>query len=171
MLPADVFHRFTGCLGLTSTGSPEWVSAPVLVGLVVIFFVAVLAARRLITAVLTLRASALVPGFSRRLSKWVGPRDYSDEDFFRADGAGERWIALRKQAIDRLSAFFQAQSAKSIAWGNEIRDSFSDLRFTDANRVPFPFIRMMREKFNLCSVVTASQGLNCAISMAIGPLM
>jgi glutamate-1-semialdehyde 2,1-aminomutase len=32
------------------------------------------------------------------------------------------------------------------------------LRFTDANRVPFPFVRLMREKFNLCSVVTASDG-------------
>ena len=76
----------------------------------------------------------------------------------RADGVGERWVTLRKQAIDRLAGYFQAQCAKSIAWGNEIRESFSDLRFTDANRVPFPFMRVMREKFNLCSVVTASDG-------------
>jgi glutamate-1-semialdehyde 2,1-aminomutase len=57
-----------------------------------------------------------------------------------------------------LAAFFQVQYANSLAWGNEIRDSFSDLRFADANRVPFPFVRLMREKFNLCSVVTASDG-------------
>ena len=78
--------------------------------------------------------------------------------FFRADGAEGHWIELRKKAIDRLAVLFQAQYAKSIAWGNEIRESFSDLRFTDANRVPFPFVRLMREKFNLCSVVTASDG-------------
>ena len=71
---------------------------------------------------------------------------------------GRRWVQVRKDAIDRLSGFFQAQCAKSIAWGNDIRDSFSDLRFTDANRVPFPFIRLMREKFSLCSVVTESKG-------------
>jgi glutamate-1-semialdehyde 2,1-aminomutase len=31
-------------------------------------------------------------------------------------------------------------------------------RFTDASRVPFPFLRVMREKFNLSSVVTESRG-------------
>ncbi len=160
MLSADVFHRFGGCLGINSTGPLkfEWKSAPALVGLLLVFFLVVIAARRLVTAVITLRALALLPGFSRHLSKWVGSRDYSDDDFYQADGAGERWIELRKQALERLSGFFQTQCAKSIAWGNEIRDSFSDLRFTDANRVPFPFIRLMRDKFNLCSVVTASQG-------------
>jgi glutamate-1-semialdehyde 2,1-aminomutase len=39
-----------------------------------------------------------------------------------------------------------------------LRDGFSDLRFTDANRVPFPFARYMRERFDLATVVTASDG-------------
>jgi glutamate-1-semialdehyde 2,1-aminomutase len=129
-----------------------------LLGLLLLSFLAILAARKLVMAAYTLRALALTPAFSRRLSGWVRSRDYSDEDFYRADGAGARWVELRKQAIDRLSGFFQTQCAKSIAWGNDIRDSFSDLRFTDANRVPFPFIRLMRDKFNLCSVVTESDG-------------
>jgi glutamate-1-semialdehyde 2,1-aminomutase len=121
-------------------------------------FLAVSIGRKVITAFLTLRAMALTPVLARRMSKWVKARDYSDEEFLRADGGGERWVKLRKQSIDRLADYFQAQCAKSIAWGNEIRESFSDLRFTDANRVPFPFMRVMREKFNLCSVVTASDG-------------
>jgi glutamate-1-semialdehyde 2,1-aminomutase len=114
--------------------------------------------RKLATAVVTLRAMAWTPTLARRLSKWVKSRPYSDAEFFRADGAEGPWIELRKKAIDRLADLFQAQYAKSIAWGNEIRESFSDLRFTAANRVPFPFVRLMREKFNLCSVVTASDG-------------
>ena len=64
----------------------------------------------------------------------------------------------RQKALDRLAMYFQTKYAKSVDWGNDIRDSFSDLRFTDANRVPFPFMRVIREKFNLCSVVTASKG-------------
>jgi glutamate-1-semialdehyde 2,1-aminomutase len=92
------------------------------------------------------------------LTKWVKSYDYTDEEFLRADGAGEPWIELRHKALDRLAMFFQAHYAKSMAWGNAIRESFSDLRFTDANRVPFPFMCVMREKFNLCSVVTASKG-------------
>jgi glutamate-1-semialdehyde 2,1-aminomutase len=118
----------------------------------------VAAGRKLATLVLTLRAVALAPTISRGLSKWVKARDYSDDDFLRADGAGTRWMELRKRAIDRLAGALAARGAKSMAWGNEIRDSFSDLRFTDANRVPFPFMRLMRERFNLCSVVTASEG-------------
>jgi len=130
----------------------------IVLGLVLFVFIVTFAWRTLLTTILTVRAMALTPALSRWLSKWVKSRDYAEEEFLRADGAGERWVKLRKQALGRLAAFFQARDAKSIAWGNEIRESFSDLRFTDANRVPFPFMRVMREKFNLCSVVTASDG-------------
>ena len=44
----------------------------------------------------------------------------------RADGAATRWIELRERAIDRLAGVLQVHSVKSIAWGNEIRESFSD---------------------------------------------
>jgi glutamate-1-semialdehyde 2,1-aminomutase len=131
----------------------EWI----LLGLLFLLL-AIAIGRKAATLLLTLRAVALAPMISRRVSNWVKARDYSDEEFLRADGAGSRWIELRQRAIDRLAGVLQARGPKSIAWGNEIRESFSDLRFTDANRVPFPFMRLMREKFNLCSVVTASDG-------------
>ncbi len=153
--PAERWTEWLNPILGSTTGSRDgWI----LVGLLLLVALAAFAARKLIRRIVTLRALALAPAFSRRLSKWVKSRDYSAEEFLRADGAGERWIELRKQALDRLAAILQARCAKSIAWGNEIRESFSDLRFTDANRVPFPFMRTMREKFNLCSVVTASQG-------------
>jgi glutamate-1-semialdehyde 2,1-aminomutase len=114
-------------------------------GLLSVVIVAAYIGRTLITALLTWRAMALAPVLSRRLSTWVKSYDYADEEFLRADGAGEPWLELRKKALDRLAMFLQAHYAKSIAWGNAIRESFSDLRFTDANRVPFPFVRVMRE--------------------------
>ena len=152
-----LFHRTTDCLGITATPI-EWHSPSVWIIVAVLALLSVFAARKAITVFLTLRALAVTPTLSRYLSTWVKSRDYSDDEFMRADGAGERWVELRKQAINRLSDSFQAQCPKSIAWGNEVRESFSDLRFTDANRVPFPFMRMMRETFDLCSVVTASDG-------------
>lgn len=160
MLPSEAFPKaYLGWI-MNSTGirTLEWGNEWILLGLLFLIFLAVFAGRKLVTIFLTLRALALAPTFSRRLSTWVKSYAYSDEEFLRADGVGERWMELRKQAIDRLAGFFQTQCAKSIAWGNAIRESFSDLRFTDANRVPFPFMRVMREKFNLCSVVTASDG-------------
>jgi glutamate-1-semialdehyde 2,1-aminomutase len=126
----------------------------VILGLIVV----ALGSRKAARAMWTLRARALTPALSRVLSRWVRARSYSEEEFFRADGAPEAWIDRRKRAIDRLSQFFHARHPRSAAWGDTIREGFSDLRFTDANRVPLPFARFMRERFNLCSVVTASDG-------------
>jgi glutamate-1-semialdehyde 2,1-aminomutase len=108
--------------------------------------------------IFTLRALALTPSISRMLSNWLRSRSYSEDEFLRADGAGGQWVERRRKALNGLANVLEAQGPKSIAWGHEVRDSFSDLRFTDANRVPFPFMRVMREKFALSSVVTASTG-------------
>ena len=134
MLVDEALQRWTACLGWYSTGECKLASGDgwILLGLVPLAFFVLFAWRKLGTAFLTLRALAVTPALSRQLSKWVKSRDCSDEEFMRADGAGERWVELRKQAIDRLAGFFQAQCGKSIAWGNELRESFSDLRFTDA---------------------------------------
>jgi glutamate-1-semialdehyde 2,1-aminomutase len=114
--------------------------------------------RKIATALGTLRARSLTPTLSRRLAHWVRPRSYSDQEFFRADGAGPDAVASRRNGLDRLAGTLRDQYAASRAWGAAIREGFSDLRFTDANRVPFPFARVMRERFDLCSVVTASDG-------------
>ena len=160
MLLGEALHRWTACLGFNSaaTCTFAWGDGWLLLGLVVLGVVVAFVSRKLVITLFTLRAMALAPTLSRRLSKWVKSRDYSDEAFFCADGAEQPWIKTRQQALDRLSSYFQKQGAKSSAWGDAVRDSFSDLRFTDANRVPFPFMRVMRDKFNLCSVVTASEG-------------
>ncbi len=127
-------------------------------GLVVGLLIAAFAVRTVATTGRTLRAMALTPLLSRHLARWVRTRSYSDDEFFRADGASEPWVRRRQAGLDRLSSVLRAQFARSTAWGDAVRDSFSDLRFTDANRVPFPFARVMRERFNLCSVVTRSDG-------------
>ena len=116
------------------------------------------AGRKLFRFLSTVRALALEPALSRRLANWVRSRDYAEDEFFRADGAEAGWAQRRQTALDRLAGLFRARSGRAIAWGDAIRENFSDLRFTDAGRVPFPFARLMREKFNLCSVVTESDG-------------
>jgi glutamate-1-semialdehyde 2,1-aminomutase len=160
MVLSEALQRLTTCVDM-STASACHVTAGdgwLLLGLLGVIAGAVLAGRRFAAVLLTCRALAWTPLLSRRLASWVKSYDYSDEAFFRADGADERWVERRQKAIERLAGFFQTQYAQSIAWGNTVRDSFSDLRFTDANRVPFPFARFMRDTFNLCTVVTASDG-------------
>src|SRR5262245_46851478 len=115
-------------------------------------------ARRVVDAIWTLRATAYTPVLSRQLSRWVKARHYSDEAFYQADGAGEPWLRRRREGLERLARHLREQYPASIAWAESIRDSFSDLRFTDATRVPLAFARVMRERFNLAAVVTASDG-------------
>ena len=84
--------------------------------------------------------------------------DYSGDAFFSADGADARIVRRRSEALDTPGRLVQAAHAKSAEWGASVREGFSDIRFADANRVPFPFARMMRDQFDLTTVVTASDG-------------
>jgi glutamate-1-semialdehyde 2,1-aminomutase len=159
MMPTLYLHKCVEYLALrvggAANGSASLRSGLALLALAI---VAAYVLRRAYIGVMTLRARAMTPAFSRILSKLVKARDYSNDEFLRADGAASRWVEVRRKAIDQLAAFFRSHSPKSIAWGDQVREGFSDLRFTDANRVPFPFMRAMREKFSLCTVVTASDG-------------
>jgi glutamate-1-semialdehyde 2,1-aminomutase len=118
----------------------------------------VLLTMRLVRGLATLPALAVVPLLSRRLSTVVRGRSSSEEEMLGVDGAPARWIADRRAGLDRLAARLREQNVETSAWSQSMRGSFSDLRFTDASRVPFPFLSVMREKFNLCSVVTESRG-------------
>src|SRR5262245_2395050 len=160
MLLSETIHRYLACINHGSAEScrlsalDAWMTA----GLLIAGLAGVYAARKLIIALSTLPAVALMPAFARRLSYWVKSRDYTEDEFLRADGAPEGCVERRKTALDRLATLLHTRHSQSITWAKAVRESFSDLRFTDANRVPFPFVRVMREKFNLCSVVTASAG-------------
>ena len=119
---------------------------------------AILAVRWLRRTAVSLQARSLTPVALRLLARLVKRRDVSDEAFYRADGARPREVERRQAAIARLTRLFGERYPESTAWAESIRESFSDLRFTDANRVPFPFARFVREHFNVATVVTASDG-------------
>jgi glutamate-1-semialdehyde 2,1-aminomutase len=158
---SEVWARVMAC----ATGGARGACAPSVSGLtgwlvvgVVLVGVGLVMGRGVASALTTLRARSLLPMLYRRLAGWVRPRSYSDAEFFRADGAPEPWATRRRLGLERLAAGLRAAYPRSQAWAAEVGPGFSDLRFTDANRVPFPFARVMRERFELCSVVTASDG-------------
>ena len=150
--PIEALNVYFSAFPTSATDIRLWLAVFVVVS------VGLYVGRKLAKIISTLPAIAWIPALSRRLSNWVKSRDYTEEEFLRADGAPESCVEIRRKALDRLAKSLQARYGRSIAWANSIREGFSDLRFTDANRVPFPFVRVMREKFDLCSVVVASQG-------------
>ena len=156
----ETLQRWGACADLRTITAcrPGWDDAGSVIALSLAVGIAIAMLLWLTRAQVMLRARSFTPLFSRWLSTWVKTNDYAGVDFFRADGADDATVITRQRALDRLAAYFQEHHARSLAWGNAIRDGLSDLRFTDAGRVPFPFARVMREKFNLCSVVTASAG-------------
>jgi glutamate-1-semialdehyde 2,1-aminomutase len=157
----ELWGRWMACLGTSPQATCAPLPSDVVLALglaVALVMVALVVCRRLSTALATLRARSLTPALYRRLAYWVRPRNYSDTEFFRADGAGEPWVSRRRRGLERLAESLRTAYPRSRAWAAEVGPSFSDLRFTDANRVPHPFARFMRERFELCSVVTASDG-------------
>ena len=119
---------------------------------------AALIALRIVRVARTLPALALMPIVSRRLSTIVRGRVSTEDEMLAADGAAGRWVTQRRAGLDALARRLQDQNGETAAWADSIRERFSDLRFTDASRVPFPFLGVMRAKFNLVSVVTESRG-------------
>ncbi len=114
--------------------------------------------RRAWVSLETARAAAWTPFVSRVLSRWVGRNDYSEDGLLAADGVDEEWIARRRAGLERIAADFRRDHPRSLEWSRTLREGFSDLRFADANRVPFPFQRAMRDRFDLATVVDASDG-------------
>ena len=77
---------------------------------------------------------------------WVHAADYSGDAFFSADGAGTSVVGRRSRGTGQPGRYgFTTAHGRSAEWGAGAREGFSDLRFTDANRVPFPFARDARQ--------------------------
>src|SRR5215470_13057444 len=96
---------------------------------------------------------------AQRLASQVPFYEYDENRFFRADGAPEE-IALRREAgFKRLAEQFQARFADTAELTDEIRDSVSDLQFTDTYRVPFQFSRFVRQHLKWGVFLKSSSGL------------
>lgn len=67
-----------------------------------------------------------------------------EDKFFCADGAPEEVAEKRRKGMDALAESFNKQFAASQKASETVLDGISDLRFTDTNRVPFPFQKLVR---------------------------
>jgi glutamate-1-semialdehyde 2,1-aminomutase len=96
---------------------------------------------------------------ARRVAAWVPGYDYDEQRFFACDAAPANVVAQRRAGFGRLTATLNLRHAQSIALTQRAREAISDLQFTGAYRVPFPFSHYLRRHLGLGSFMRSSDGV------------
>ena len=94
------------------------------------------------------RVVAQLPGYA-----------YDAHRFFNADKAPAEAVSRRRAGLARLSALFADRYPRSLALSTQAARGLSDLQFTGAYRVPFPFSPYLREQLRVASFVRESAGV------------
>ncbi|MET1257119.1 aminotransferase class III-fold pyridoxal phosphate-dependent enzyme [Aliikangiella maris] len=97
--------------------------------------------------------------WSRRIAKQIPFFSYDQKYFFACDGAPEDIQQKRKAALEQLKNHANSSSPKTIAFLSQIKSSISDIIFTSAYRIPFPFRDVLHKELLLGSIVDESKGV------------
>ena len=94
------------------------------------------------------RVAAQVPGYA-----------YDEAHFFGSDGAPAETQARRREGFGRLAAHLNTRHAESIALTRLAREGISDLQFTGAYRVPYPYSPYLREHIGIGAFAQRTEGV------------
>jgi glutamate-1-semialdehyde 2,1-aminomutase len=97
-----------------------------------------------------------------RMSRWMASQvaryDFDADTFFTSDGAPADVATARRNGLSRLGSEFRLRSPETIAATETLAGSVSDLQFTRAYRVPFPYARYLSRHLTLGALLTRSEG-------------
>ena len=96
---------------------------------------------------------------SRRLARLVPYYEFDPQRFFISDGAPEEIAETRRQGLQTLKADAATRSPKSLAASASLVNSVSDVEFTSAYRVPYPFRSCLPEELKLATFVEETRGV------------
>ena len=97
--------------------------------------------------------------WSRRISRLIPYVEYNETQFFCSDGAPQTVVELRKNSIEKLTNQHKISAEKTIAFSQSLDQSISDVHFTSAYRVPFPYRKQLDNTFKNVSIVEESAGV------------
>lgn len=97
--------------------------------------------------------------WSRRIAKLIPFFEYGEEKFFCSDNAPADIAKKRKDALARLVNKTRQQSPETIAYSASLEDSISDVRFTTAYRIPFPYRNFVARELKLGSIADETSGV------------
>lgn len=96
---------------------------------------------------------------SKRLARWMPGYSLSEDRFFDCDGAPADVAVKRRKAFFELATQLKKRHELSLATTQEARRYISDLQFTAAYRVPFPFSKLVREHLKVGAFLQTAQGV------------
>ena len=96
---------------------------------------------------------------SRRVARLLPFYEFDAADVFAADDAPPAVVEQRRLAFERLAALYRERYPKTRALTADVQPMLSDLQFTSAYRVPFPFSRHVREHLKAGNFVASSAGV------------
>ena len=97
--------------------------------------------------------------WSRRIASVIRTFEYDANQFFCSDGAPDSIAQNRRQGLGNLTQSVIIHSPETIAFSASLEDSVSDVRFTTAYRVPFPYRKYLSKELRLGSIIEESQGV------------
>ncbi|OYZ99435.1 MAG: glutamate-1-semialdehyde 2,1-aminomutase, partial [Polynucleobacter sp. 24-46-87] len=96
---------------------------------------------------------------AKRVARLVPHYSFTEEEFFRVDGAPENIARLRKTGFMRLASVYQERFSKSVSLTNQAAEDISDLQFTGRYRVPFQFSSVVSQYLKSGSFMQSSSGV------------
>ena len=96
---------------------------------------------------------------AKRLARWMPGYSLDEDRFFDCDGAPADVAARRKAAFFELAKNLQTRHELSLRTTQQAREHISDLQFTAAYRVPFPFSKLVREHLKVGAFLQSAQGV------------
>lgn len=97
--------------------------------------------------------------WGRRIASLVPFYEFDEARFFRCDDAPPDIEAARRAGFARLAALYRDRFPKTREFTTDAASGISDLQFTGAYRVPFPFSRHVRANLSAGSFLASSCGV------------
>jgi glutamate-1-semialdehyde 2,1-aminomutase len=97
--------------------------------------------------------------WSRRLARQVVAYSFDNQRFYSSDNAPLSVAQTRRAGLARLTQASVARSPRSLAYTASLEGAVSDVNFTSAYRVPFPYRELLPKELRQASVVEESAGV------------
>jgi glutamate-1-semialdehyde 2,1-aminomutase len=99
------------------------------------------------------------PQLARWFARQVRLYEFTGEEFFHSDGAPPVIVDARRAGFDRIASTLHRNSPRSCFETDDLTPDVSDLQFTAAHRVPFPYQSFVSQRLPVGSFLSESHGV------------